>query len=170
MQQIFFVTDGDSMKTTKKIENFDISKSVFYKVDQLSIYINMLMKNFFDIREINLTADEFKALNFIIEYPNICQRDLAKLMLRDRVRTGRILNSLDEKKYIKRTNDTRNNRLIRKLEITKSGAKIFQEQYRIMILLFNKLLEKFPEKRMNELHKTLEDLEIAISEVVEFNI
>ena len=52
----------------------------------------------------------------------------------------------------------------------KSGAKIFPEQYKIMILLFNKLLEKFSEKRMNELHKTLEDLENAISEVVEFNI
>ena len=74
-------------------------------------------------------------------------------MLRDRVRTGRILNSLDEKKYIKRTNDTRNNRLIRKLEITKSGAKIFQEQYRIMILLFNKLLEKFPEKKKGSKEK-----------------
>ena len=158
------------MKTQTNTKRLAFNESVFYKIEQLSIYINMLSKNFFEIRQVDLTSDEFKALGFIIDNPDICQRDLAKLMLRDRVRTGRILNSLEEKKYIKRINDTRNNRLIRKLKITKSGQKLFEEQHRIIMLVFEKLLEKFSQNKMDNLYNTLEDLEIALSEIIAFNI
>ncbi|MBR1943285.1 MarR family transcriptional regulator [bacterium] len=159
------------MKNNTKCDiAIDFSKSVFYKIDQLSIYIQTLAKNFFEIRRVDLTSDEFAALNFILNNPNICQRDLAKLTLRDRVRTGRILNSLEEKGYIERVNDTKNNRLVRRLTITKSGKKLYNEQFSIMSQIMDKVLEKFPEEKMIELRDTLTQLETALSEVVEFNI
>lgn len=148
----------------------DFSQSVFYKISQLAIYTEKLAQNFFEIRNVDITHDEFTALNFILNYPHICQRDLAKLMLRDRVRTGRVLNSLEEKKLIKRTNDTKNNRLVRRLTITKTGEKLYFKQFLIMEKVMAKLLEKFPEKQMLDLRKSLEKLETALSEVVEFNI
>lgn len=150
--------------------NVDFSKSVFYKISQLSIYIEALSKNFFEIRNVDLTIDEFCALNFIINYPDICQRDLAKLLLRDRVRTGRILTSLEEKGFIIRVNDTKNNRLIRRLKITKSGEKIYSEQFGILTQVMEKLLEKFTREQMEDLINSLSKLENAISDVVEFNI
>lgn len=148
----------------------DFSKTVFYKIDQLSKYVQTLGKNFFEIRNLDLTPDEFAALNLIINNPNICQRDLAKLMLRDRVRTGRILTSLEDKGYIERFNATKNNRLIRSLKITKSGKKLYDEQFNIMSQVFEKILDKFSEEKMKELTDNLNELERALSEIVEFNI
>ena len=148
----------------------DFSKTVFYKIDQLSIYIQTLGKNFFEIRNLDLTPDEFGALNLIINNPNIFQRDLAKLMLRDRVRTGRILTSLEDKGYIERFNGTKNNRLVRSLKITNSGKKLYDEQFKIMSQVFEKILDKFSEDKMKELLENLSQLEKALSEIVEFNI
>ena len=156
-------------KATQR-ETIDFSKSVFYKIEQLSIYTQMLAKNFFEIRRVDLTSDEFATLNYVLNNPNICQRDLAKLILRDRVRTGRILNSLEEKGYIERTNDTKNNRLVRRVSITKAGKKLYNEQFSILSQIMDKVLEKFPEEKMVELKETLTQLETALSEVVEFNI
>lgn len=148
----------------------DFSQSVFYKISQLAIYTEKLAQNFFEIRNVDITHDEFTALNFLLNHPDLCQRDLAKLMLRDRVRTGRILNSLEEKGLIKRFNDTKNNRLVRRLTITKAGEKLYFEQFTIMEKVMAKLLEKFPEEQMIDLRSSLEKLETALSEIVEFNI
>ena len=155
--------------TTSEI-TVDFSKSVFYKINQLSIYIETLAENFFEIRNVDLTHDEFAALNFILRNPGICQRDLAKLILRNRVRTGRILTSLEEKGYVKRINDTKNNRLVRRLKLTKSGEKVYCEQFKIMNQVMQKLLEKFSKEQMEDLISSLKNLEIAISEIVELNI
>lgn len=156
--------------TTENTEIVDFSKSVFYKIQQLAIYCDKMADNFFEIRNVDLTHDEFAALNFVLNNPDICQRDLAKLLLRDRVRAGRIITSLEDKGYIKRTNATRNNRLIRKLQITNSGKKIYNEQFNIMQQIMKVLTKKFSEKQMNELLASLSELENALSNIVEFNI
>lgn len=148
----------------------DFSKSAFYMIQKLSIYTDQLAKNFFEIRNVDITHDEFVAINQILNHPDICQRDLAKLILRDRVRTGRILNSLEEKGYITRTNDTKNNRLVRRLRVTKSGKKLYESQFAIMEKVMAKLLEKFSEAQLFDLRDTLVQLEDALSEIVEFNI
>lgn len=148
----------------------DFSKSAFYMIQKLSIYTDQLAKNFFEIRNVDITHDEFIAINQILNHPDICQRDLAKLILRDRVRTGRILNSLEEKGFITRTNDTKNNRLVRRLRVTKSGKKLYETQFAIMEKVMEKLLEKFSEEQMFDLRETLVQLEQALSEIVEFNI
>ena len=148
----------------------DFSKSAFYMIQKLSIYTDQLAKNFFEIRNVDITHDEFVAINQILNHPDICQRDLAKLILRDRVRTGRILNSLEEKGYITRTNDTKNNRLVRRLRVTKSGKKLYESQFAIMEKVMAKLLEKFSEAQLFDLRDTLVQPEQALSEIVEFNI
>lgn len=148
----------------------DYSQTVFYKIHQLSIYIQFLGKKIFEIRKVNITPDEFAAMNFIINNPRICQRDLAKLMLRDRVRTGRIISTLEEKGYVERVNDTKNNRLVRRLSITTSGKKLYNEQFSILSQVFENILEKFSEEKMVELTENLNELKSALAEVIEFNI
>lgn len=49
-----------------------------------------------------ISGECFAALDTISCNKGICQRDLAKLILKDRANTGRILNSLEEKGFIKR--------------------------------------------------------------------
>src|SRR5574344_684612 len=159
---------GRNMQTKIDLKNF--THGVFYEITHLSIYINMLAKNFFEIRNVDITHDEFLALNIIQCNPDICQRDLAKLMLRDRTRTGRILDSIEEKGYVERFNATKNNRLIRTMKITKRGKNIYETECNILDQIMNKLLEKIPENRLEDLRLSLKQLEQAISEIVELKI
>ena len=51
--------------------------------------------------DLPISLDEFVILDILIDNEEICQRDLAKLILKDRPCTGRLLNSLEEKGFIK---------------------------------------------------------------------
>ena len=68
--------------TKESCEIVDFTESVFYKIQQLAIYTKKLGENFFEIRNVDLTDDEFAALNYILNHPNICQRDLAKIIVK----------------------------------------------------------------------------------------
>ena len=153
------------MEKINDTDFLDYNKSIFYKIAKLAVYIESLGKNFFESRKLNVSIDEFAALKAILRNPDICQRDLAKIILRDRVRTGRILSSLEKKEYIVRKNDTKNNRLVKKICITQKG-KILYETHREMLLDISKeFLNIFSNEQKEELKKYLDNLENALSKL-----
>ena len=89
--------------------------------------MRMMAVQFFEKLNNGLIPDEYVALDVIACNENICQRDLAKLILKDRANTGRIVESLEKKGYINRSVDTKNNRLVRKLNLTEIGHKMIDE-------------------------------------------
>lgn len=143
----------------------DYNKSIFYKIAKLSVYIESLGKDFVESRNLNITMDEFAALNAILRNPGICQRDLAKIILRDRVRTGRILSSLEKKDYITRTNDTKNNRLIKKIDITQKGKELYETQREMLLDVSKEFLNHFSQEQKNELSSYLDSLEKSLSKL-----
>ena len=100
---------------------------------------------------IPLTMDEFVALDVIQVNNGICQRELAKLILKDRPNTGRILNSLEEKGYVERFVDTKNNRLVRKMILTEEGKKVSKDVTEIV----KNHIEKLPKVFSDEDKETL---------------
>ena len=148
----------------------DFSKSAFYMIQKLSIYTDQLAKNFFEIRNVDITHDEFVAINQILNHPDICQRDLAKLILRDRVRTGRILNSLEEKGYIERFADTKNNRLVRKMKLTKSGIAILKDAIDKLKKYIDKMPEIISEEKKEKLISTIIEFRQGLEKEVQMNI
>lgn len=100
---------------------------------------------------IPLTMDEFVALDVIQANDGICQRELAKLILKDRPNTGRILNSLEEKGYVERFVDTKNNRLVRKMILTEEGKKVTKDVTEIV----KNHIEKLPKVFSDEDKETL---------------
>ena len=100
-------------KTTHYID------SVFYQFEQTARYCKYLSVQIFQGLNMGITADEFIVLDTIDANGCICQRELAQLILKDRAGTGRLLNTLEEKGYIERFADTKNNRLVRKMKLTK---------------------------------------------------
>lgn len=143
----------------------DYNKSIFYKIAKLAVYIESLGKDFFESRNLNVTVDEFAALNAILRNPGICQRDLAKIILRDRVRTGRILSSLEMKEYITRTNDTKNNRLVKKIEITQKGKDLYETHREMLLDVSKEFLKHFSQEQKNELSNYLDSLENTLSKL-----
>ena len=101
--------------------------SILYSIEQIARYIEINSKEFFSKFITELTLEEFRTIDIIMCNPDICQRDLAKLMLKDRATTGRLVESLEKKGLVSRSVDTKNNRLVRKLSVTKDGLNIVQD-------------------------------------------
>ena len=99
------------------------TETIHYDIEQLARLMKLAAVQTFNKLNIEITPDEFTALDIISCHSGICQRDLAKLLLKDRANTGRILDSLEEKGLVTRFVDTKNNRLVRKMALTENGYK-----------------------------------------------
>ncbi len=150
---------------TKNVPHF--TDSMVYSIEQIAIYLEIHGKNFFSqITNGELTPEEFRTIDVILCNPNICQRDLAKLILRDRVRTGRILDALEAKGLIRRFGDMKNKRLVKKMELTEKGNKYFQDITKRVQPYLVTLCEKFSDKQIVELKKLLNSLKEVLAEIV----
>ena len=107
--------------------------SIYYQLEQTAKYCKYLGMQIFQKLDLPISLDEFVILDILIDNEEICQRDLAKLILKDRPCTGRLLNSLEEKGFIERFDDTKNNRLVKKmkfiLNIFKDGEVVFYRNF-----------------------------------------
>ena len=90
------------------------TNTLYYDLELTAIYCRMLGSQLIEKIYPNMNDYELRALDAIYCHPKICQRDLAKLILKDRANTGRIVDSLEKKGFIKRYNDTKNKRLVKK--------------------------------------------------------
>ncbi len=106
-----------------------------YELEKTARLMRMLSIQLFEKLEIVLNIDEYAALDTISCNESICQRDLAKLILKDRANTGRIIKTLEEKGLITRFISTKNNRLVRKMSITETGYE--------MLRTINKKIENY---------------------------
>ncbi len=150
----------------KKMEKIKFTDTIFYRIEKSARYINLMSKEFFEKTHIPLTPDEFRALDTLIYNPQICQRDLAKLILRDRVYTGRVLNSLETKGFVIRTNDIKNNRLVRIPSVTEKGVEVYESCLEKLEPKMQNVFKRFSKEQMNELKHTLDLFENAISSEV----
>lgn len=101
--------------------------SLYHDIEQTARCFRLFAVAMFKSINSELTPDEYITLDTIICNSGICQRDLAKLILKDRANTGRILDSLEEKGFITRFVDMKNNRLVRKMGVTEEGLRLFSE-------------------------------------------
>lgn len=162
MQQIFF--------TTMNIEQKHYINTIFYKVEQTAKYCRYLGNQVFQKLNITITLDEFSTLDTIKIYGEICQRDLAKLILKDRPSTGRILNSLEKRGYIIRFADTKNNRLVRKMSLTNEGEKILKRATEILKNYMSKLPEFMSLQDIESLEKSIAMFKQSLEKEVAINI
>ena len=79
---------------TSKTKHF--TDTIFYQIELTARYTKMLGMQLFGKLGVGLTIEEFSALDTISANKELCQRDLAKLILKDRANTGKLLDSLEE--------------------------------------------------------------------------
>ena len=101
--------------------------TIFYQIELTAKYCKLMGQQVFEKYAIGITIDEYSALDTLICNPEICQRDLAKLILKDRANTGKLLDSLEKKGYIKRKLAIKNNRPVKIAEITEAGVAKIEE-------------------------------------------
>ena len=134
--------------------------SLFYQMELTAKYCRSLGVQVFTKLNFPITDDEYSAMDVIMLHDGICQRELAKFILKDRANTGRILNTLEEKGYIERFVDTKNKRLVRKMIITDEGKKIFKKASDVL----KEHLSSIPKILTDEEKETLKNTMIKLRE------
>lgn len=140
-------------KNINKIPHY--TESIFYELKQTARMMKFHATQQFTLLNIDLVPEEYSTLDTIMCNPGLCQRDLAKLLLLDRANTGRILNKLESKNLIKRSVDTKKNRLVKKVEITEFGINKLEE-------INNKITDKFTEITEKIPHEEFEAVKLSI--------
>lgn len=144
--------------------------SIHYELEQTSRLMKMLGKQLFEKLDICITMDEYAALDTISINAGICQRDLAKLIIKDRANTGRILESLEQKGFITRFIDTKNNRLVKKMGITEKGYEELNSINNKIKRYFEGVTRKVPKENFDKMQSALKAFRLELEEMVEMNI
>lgn len=144
--------------------------SIYYDIELTARIMKLLGAQLFDAMNMEMSPEEHATLDTIHCHPEICQRDLAKLILKDRANTGRILNSLEAKKLILRKVDVKNNRLIKKMTITDEGNKKLEETNAKIKTYLQKVSCKFSSEETDKLQEALRIFRKSLEELLEMNI
>ena len=156
------------MEETKLVEHY--TDSIYYELEKTARYGRFLGVQVFDKLGVDINPSEYATLDTISCNPGLCQRDLAKLILKDRANTGRILDSLEKRGYINRFSDEKNNRLIRRIEITESGLdKLKSITDKIRPMLVN-AIEVLPRSESEALRASIRKFRETLSNIVETQI
>ena len=122
--------------------------TIFYQIELTAKYCKLLGQQVFEKFNAGITPEEFSVLDTLSCNPYLCQRDLAKLILKDRANTGKILNVLEEKGYITRFVDMKNNRLVRKMGVTEKGKEVYDDVTEKLKIAINKIMEDEKHKKL----------------------
>ncbi len=159
------------MKETNKIQGYQLfTKSLAYEVKLTEKYSKMLGLQLFAKLGAPLSPEEFLALDVVSANPDICQRDLAKLIIKDRANTGRLLEALEKKGLIKRVVDVKNNRLVKKIVITDEGEEILHTWLKKIIPIFDRVYEKFSKEEIEQAKDVLRRMRDAFQDIVDIQI
>lgn len=146
------------------------TESLYYHIRLAARYIKIFAEQLFENITEDISFEEFISLDVIASNNQICQRDLAKLILKDRATTGRIASSLEELGLIKIVIDTKNNRLIKRLEMTKKGEDLRSNVIKCLEPSFHKISALVDEKEEQRMIDMLKRCVKKISTIAEIQI
>lgn len=144
--------------------------TIFYQIELTARYTKMLGVQLFGKLGVGLTIEEFSALDTISANEELCQRDLAKLILKDRANTGKLLDSLEAKKLIERELAVKNNRPVKIIRITDEGKKVYNETYEKLTPHHKFVKEKIANTDLAKLGELLKDLREVLEDTIEIDI
>ena len=102
-------------------------ESLFYTIEQTARICRYNIEQYFEEKtKGEISFDEFIIFDTIYCFPESCQRDLAKKVLKGTSHISKILSNLESKGLIQRPVDTKNNRMVRKIVLTDEGMKAYK--------------------------------------------
>ena len=148
----------------------EYKESLFYQINSCARYFHIVFEQLIKQLGRNISAIEYLALSIIIDTKDCCQRDLAKIILKDRASAGKIALSLQEKGYINVKLETKNNRPVKILIATKKGLKIYEEILKTIHPIVEKIENEVSKKVINETIETLKDFKRVVEKTIRSNI
>ena len=151
-------------------ETKHFTDTIFYQVELTARYTKMLGTQLFGRLGVGLTPEEFSALDSISAQEELCQRDLAKLILKDRANTGKLLDSLESKGLIERELAIKNNRPVKIIKITELGLRTYTEVYSKLEPHHKIVKEKIANTDLEKLGELLRDLRDILEDSIDIGI
>ena len=144
--------------------------TIFYQIELTAKYCKMLGAQVFEQFKTGITVEEFAVLDTLRSQDELCQRDLAKLILKDRANTGKLLDSLEQKGMITRKLGMKNNRPVKIIGITRDGcAKVIEAADRIRPH-YIEIKEKINNSDLAKVGDLLKDLRNILHESLKIQI
>lgn len=130
----------------------------------------MLGMQLFGKLGVGLTIEEFSALDTISANKELCQRDLAKLILKDRANTGKLLDALEAKGLIKRDLAVKNKRPVKIVTITEQGEATYKDIYKRLTPHHKIVEERIANSDIVRLGEALKELREILEETIDIDI
>ncbi len=153
------------MKAEKHYTN-----SLYYEMILTTKYLQMFGIQLFEEKQYEISIDEFAALDVIYCNSGICQRDLARIILKDRANTGRTLEGLEQKGLITRTLVTRNNRPIKQINLTKAGEEMLIKITSEIKNSFKEINKEISNEEIEEVCCVLKKMQNTIAKIIKTQI
>ena len=136
--------------------------SLFYQIKISEKFFRTLFEQFFKELNLGISAIEHLALDIISQTPNCCQRDLARIILKDRAGTGKLACSLENKGLIKIELKTTHNRPVRILSI----REILKKTNDITKTISQKIQKRISHNVIEETRKTLKEFREIVKDAM----
>lgn len=146
------------------------TNTIFYQIELTAKYCKFLGQQVFEQYNAGITVEEFSVLDTLSCNPKLCQRDLAKLILKDRANTGKLLDGLEKKGYIARKLSIKNNRPVKIAEITQKGLDKTEEVTNKIKPHMNAVKERINNSDLEKISGLLEELRNVLNETLEIRI
>lgn len=162
-------------KTYVKMRLFNLKEhytdTIFYQIELTARYCKLLGQQVFDQYNVQgISIEEYTILDTLSCNEELCQRDLAKLLLKDRANTGKLLDVLDKKGYISRKLSIKNNRPVKIIEITENGKKVLNAAAERIRLHYYQLKEKIDNSDVARVKDLLKELRNMLTDTVKIQI
>lgn len=146
-------------------EFFDCyARSLPYQIEKASVYIRLKGALLLNQLGAGITLEQFITLDAISTGKGVCQRDLAKILLKDRSNVTRILNLLEEKGLIYREMSQKSNRMVKVSYLTDKGQELIDKYADILKNDLNTFLSQFDQQKLLIMEEMLQKISSKISE------
>lgn len=144
--------------------------TIFYQIELTAKYCKILGQQVFDKYKTGITLEEYTVLDTLIGNKDLCQRDLAKLILKDRANTGKLLDVLEGKGLVTRKLDMKNNRPVKIIEITKEGIEKAEDAANKIRPHYKQVKERIKNSDIAKVGDLLKELRNFLSDTVDIQI
>ena len=153
---------------TSQAEHF--TNTIFYQIELTARYVKLLGIQLFGKLGVGLTPEEFSALDTISAHDGLCQRDIAKMILKDRANTGKLLDSLENKGFIERELSVKNNRPAKIVKITPQGNEIYKTTLEKLVPHHRVVKERIANTDLEKVGELLKDLREVLEDTIDIDI
>lgn len=97
------------------------TESFYYHIGLTARYLKLFASQLFEKLHADISFEDFIVMDLLNSEGAMCQRDLAKFLLKDRGNTGRILQNLEKKTYISINIESKGQRMTKMVYLTDKG-------------------------------------------------